>query len=215
MRVRLDYTQADTQLAGNRFFISYAGAAPTAGNCATIAADVAAAWLTHLAPVIGSEATLTEVDVLDIATYSGTSGQWNGSNDGGMGAGPVPQQVATNVEFGISRRYRGGKPRMFLPPGDTSAQATPARWSATFVGNVNTGVAAFFSAVEAISVGAVGALQHVNVSYYAGFTNHINTSGRERAVPTYRSSALVEPVVGYSAKVVMGSQRRRRNATTY
>lgn len=215
LRVRLDYTAADTFLAGNRFFISYAGAAPTAGNCATLASDIAAAWLTHLAPVIGSENSLTEVDVLDIASYTGLSGQWTGLNNGGMTAGPVAQQVATNVEFGIARRYRGGKPRIFLPAGDTSAVATPSRWTDAFVSNVNSGIAAFFTEIAGLSVGAVGALAHVNVSYYAGFTNHSNTSGRERAVPTYRSSALVEPVVGYSAKAVMGSQRRRRTATTY
>jgi hypothetical protein len=87
-------------------------------------------------------------------------------------------------------------------------------WTGGFVTAVNSGIAAFFTAVEALSVGAVGALRHVNLSYYAGFTNHTNTSGRERAVPTYRATAVHDNVTSYAAKVEYGSQRRRRTSTT-
>jgi len=215
MRIRLDYTDADDALAGSRFFLSYAGAAPTAGNCAAIATDVAAAWATHMAPLIIANYSLTEVDVIDIASYTGASGQWTGSNAGGDEGTPIASQVATNVEFGIARRYRGGKPRMFFPPPSIAAKLNDGTWTTTFVGEVNTAVAAFFTEIEAISVGAVGALAHVNLSYYSGFTNHTNTSGRERAVPTYRTAALVDTVNGYSCKARMGSQKRRRAASTY
>jgi hypothetical protein len=60
----------------------------------------------------------------------------------------------------------------------------------------------------------MGTLAHVNLSYYKGFTNVTNSSGRERAVPTYRDAALVDPVTGYFGKAIMGSQRRRRTSTT-
>jgi len=74
---------------------------------------------------------------------------------------------------------------------------------------------AFMAEIEALSVGAVGALGHVNLSYYQGFKNITNSSGRERAVPTYRNTALLDVVQGYAAKSVVGSQRRRRTSTTY
>jgi hypothetical protein len=61
----------------------------------------------------------------------------------------------------------------------------------------------------------MGVLAHVNLSYYKGFVNVENSSGRERAAPTYRDSALLDPVTGYVVKQVVGSQRRRRTATTY
>ena len=215
IRVRLDYLNEDGFDAGSRFYLSYAGAAPTPGNCATIAADIADAWNTDLASLINTGWTLVEIDVLDIASHTGASGQWTGSHAGTSAGENMPASAATNVEFGIARRYRGGKPRMFLPAPGNSSLNSAAQWTTAFQTSVNTGMAAFFTAVEAISVGAVGALAHVNLSYYSGFTNHTNTSGRERAVPTYRDVALVEAVESYNCKLVIGSQRRRRVATTF
>lgn len=215
LRVKLDYTFTASQLGGSRFYLSYAGAAPTAGNCVTLAGDIADAWNTNLAPLAGTNAALTRVDVLDIASLTGASGEWNGSHPGTRSGANLPLQVSMNVEFGIARRYRGGKPRMFLPPGVTGDMVDDGHWDSSFQTAAQAGVAAFFTAVEALSVGAVGALGHVNLSYYQGFKNITNSSGRERAVPTYRDSALLDPITQYIAKATMGSQKRRRAASTY
>lgn len=215
LRVRLDYTQGDAALAGNRFFLSYAGAAPTPGNCTTIAGDVEAAWASHMAAITQTEFALTEVDVLDIASEAGASGQWTGSTDGTLSSSYIPASAAVNIEFGIARRYRGGKPRIFLPPGGNTQLLDGGHWNSTYTGDVATAWAAFIAEVVALSVGAVGALAHVNLSYYKGFTNITNSSGRERAVPTYRDTALVDNVESYIVKAEIGSQRRRRVATTY
>lgn len=215
LRVRLDYTQADSFLCGSRFYLSYAGAAPTGGNCATLASDIEAAWLSHLAPNIHQDYALTEVDVLDIATDSGASGNWTGVEAAGLSDTAIPSNCAVNVEFDIARRYRGGKPRMFLPPPGVSEMATTEHWTSGYQSAVATGIGAFFTAIEALSVGAVGTLAHVNLSYYKGFTNITNSSGRTRAAPTYRSAALLDSVTGYAVKLEIGSQRRRRTATSY
>lgn len=215
LRVRLDYTNTDTFRAGSRFYLGYAGASPTPGNCAAIATAISTAWGTDIAPNVNADWALTEIDVLDISTLTGSSGQWTGSVAGSASGTTVPSQVATNVEFGIARRYRGGKPRIFFPPPTTAQLLDNGHWSAAFVNGMTTAVEAFFTAVEAISVGAVGALSHVNVSYYAGFTNITNSSGRTRAVPKYRAAATLDTVESYAVKAVLGSQRRRRTATTY
>lgn len=215
VRVRLDYTNTDGFLAGSRFYLSYDGSAPSGANCATLASDIAAAWETHLSTSINAEWTLTEIDVLDIATLYGLSGQWTGSNAGaGSGAG-VPAQCAINVEYNIARRYRGGKPRMFLPGGSASQLEDAGHWLGSFVTDINTVFAAFMAEIAGLSIGSMGTLAHVNLSYYYGFTNHPNSSGRERAIPTYRAAALVDTISGYSCKARLGSQRRRRTATTY
>lgn len=214
VRVALDYTEADGASAGSRFYLSYSGSAPTAANCATLAGDIATAWATDLSPQVQSEYSLTEVDVLDIATLTGHSGTVATSHAGGDGSSSTPQQVATNIEFLIGRRYRGGKPRMYLPPPGRAAYAGENKWSGSFVTATNTAIAAFFTAIEALSIGAIGTLAHVNLSYYDGFTNVTNSSGRIHAAPKYRTTALVDTVVGYSTKALMSSQRRRRQATT-
>lgn len=214
LRVQLDYTQTDGFDAGSRFYLSYAGSAPTAANCATLASDIAAAWATDMAPGIDDAFSLTHIDVLDIATLSGLSGQWNGTEAGTNGGVSMPSQCAMNVEFAIARRYRGGKPRMFWPPGNMADTQDAGHWSADYITSFGTAVTAFFTAVNALSVGAVGTLHHVNLSYYSGFTNITNSSGRERAVPKYRAAALLDSITGYNPKAVIGSQKRRRTATT-
>ena len=215
VRVRLEYTSVNGTLAGSRFYLSYAGASPTAGNCTTLAEDIAAAWGTHLAPVVGNGYALTEVDVLDITTDLGLSGVWTGSTSGSEGATTVPDSAAMNVEYNISRRYRGGKPRMFLPPPSRDQMDGNNVWLSDFLGTVNTALGAFMTEIEALTIGAMGALAHVNLSYYKGFTNVTNSSGRERAVPTYRDTALLDIVQGYAAKATIGSQRRRLRSTSY
>jgi len=214
VRCQLTYANADGSEAGSRFFLTYTGASPSAANCATLATDIATAWNTNLAPLVANTWTLTEVDVLDIATDMGASGTATVSHQGGMSGGATPSQVAVNIEFDIAIRYRGGKPRMFLPGPDDSAVANSAHWEGSYITSVNSGISAFFTAVEGASVGSMGTLQHVNISYYKGFHNVTNSSGRTRAAPTYRATALTIPVTGYSTKGVFGSQRRRRTATT-
>lgn len=214
VRVRLIYTDTDGNEMGNRFYLSYSGSAPSGANCATLASDISSAWGTNLKGLVIDSVSLTEIDVLDIATDSGLSGQWTGTVTGTNGSGPLSIQCAINVEFDIARRYRGGKPRFFLPTANNSEMDGLNRWTSGFVTTVNSDVAAFFTAVEALSVGSMGTLQHVNLSYYKGFTNIVNSSGRERAVPTYRGTALHDNVTGYSCKQTIGSQKRRRSSTT-
>lgn len=214
LRVRMIQTAEAGEKYGNRWYLSYGGSAPTAANCATIASDIEAAWAAHLASITPSGFELIEIDVLDIATADGLSGQWTGTAAGTRSGTYSPIQVSTNVEFDIARRYRGGKPRIYLPPGCDTDWESPGEWSSEFIGEVTTAVPAFFAAVEAISVGAVGALNHVNLSYYSGFTNVEIPGRRARAIPTYRATALVDNIEGYAPKQVMGSQRRRRQSTT-
>jgi len=214
LRVRLSGTDTAGNTWGTRFYLSYAGSAPTGANCVTLAGDIEAAFASDLASLMGAAYTLTEVDVLDIATDSGLSGQWTGTETGTRSGSNFPAQVCTNIEYGVARRYRGGKPRGFWPFGVESDASSLSSWTGGFVTAVNSGIVAFFTAVEALSVGAVGALRHVNLSYYSGFTNHTNTSGRERAVPTYRATAVHDNVTSYATKVEYGSQRRRRTSTT-
>lgn len=214
VRVRLGYTASAGTEMGSRFYLAYSGAAPSAANCLTLATDIATAQGTHLAPYCYSLIELTEVDVLDIASNTGAHGTYAASNAGGLSGGALTANAAVNVEFNIARRYRGGKPRMFLPPPDDSAVASIDKWNTTFIGNINTAFAAFMAQIEALTIGSMGTLSHVNVSYYAGFKNITNSSGRERAAPTYRTSALLDTVSGYACKAVVGSQRRRRTSTT-
>lgn len=214
VRCRLIYTQTDAFDAGSRFYLSYSGSAPSGANCVTLAGDIATAWNAQLAPNFTSNFVLTEVDVLDIATDSGASGQWTGSHAGTNSGTQLTANSAINVEFGIARRYRGGKPRIYWPPASHTELADPGHWNSTLISGLNAGTTNFFAQVVASSVGSMGTLAHVNLSYYKGYTNVEIPGQRARSIPTYRPTALHDNVTGYFTKALVGSQRRRRNATT-
>lgn len=214
MRVRLIYTQADTQFAGSRFFLGFSGGTATTADLNTLAGDIAAQWNTNIAPQVSNQFSLTEVDILDLTTDTGNSGTWTGTHTGALTGSTIPSQVAVNCEFGIARRYRGGKPRMYWPSGDETTLHDLAHWTSTYVTNMTAAVEAFFTAVQALSVGSLGVLTHVNLSYYKGFTNVTNSSGRTRAAPNYRTAALLDTITSYNVKAECSSQRRRRLATT-
>jgi hypothetical protein len=215
LRVALIYTHDSSLEAGQRFYLSYSGSAPSGSNCATLAGDIAGAWNTDLAAMVNGDWTLTGVDVIDIATRTGASGTWDGSHAGtDAGGDSMPAQTAMNIEFNIARRYRGGKPRTYLPPGCINHLVSDTQWNSSWVTDANSNWGAFMTAIEALDVGSLGTLAHVNLSYYHGFTNVENTSGRMRAAPTYKDSATLDTVTGYSAKQEVSSQRRRRTSTT-
>lgn len=214
VRCHLIYDIGSEGEGGNRFYLSYSGSTPTTANLNTLASDIAAQWETHIAPLCNTANALEEVDVLDITTDLGNSGTWTGSNDGSRSGSGLPCQITTNVGFEIARRYRGGKPRIYLPAPVVGDEIDAGHWSTTFVTAANTGVAAFFTALEGLSIGSIGTLQHINLSYYDGFVNVTNSSGRTRAAPKYRTVAKSDPVTGYKTSPVMSSQRRRRTSTS-
>lgn len=216
VRVRLDYNAGSSTQGGNRFYLSYSDAAPSGANCVTLAGDIATAWSANLASVAATDWVLTEIDVLDIATDSGLSGQWTGSEAGTRSGNPVAANTCSNVEYGISRRYRGGKPRSYLPPGVSGDLATQATWSADYLAEIATAIEGFYAAIAALSIGSMGTLAHVNLSYYAGYakTTPPWRGPGFKYPPLYRDTALVETITGYFPKSVVGSQRRRRTATS-
>lgn len=211
----MDFTAPDGAKAGSRFYLSYSGSAPSAANLNTLASDIVTAFTNHLANLVPTSWNLTEVDVLDIATLAGASGSWVGSAAGLLSGTDLPYQVAQNIEYVIARRYRGGKPRMYLPPATESQLQDGAHWTSVYAGDMVTQMTAFISEITGLTIGSMGSLAHVNLSYYSGFTNITTSSGRIRAAPKYRATALVDNITGYVGKVELSSQRRRRVATTY
>jgi hypothetical protein len=216
IRVRLDYRFAPSE-GGNRFFVSYTGGPPSGADCTTIAGDIATAWTSFIAPLCSGDITLVEIDVLDIASDTGFSGQWTGSVVGSRSGTGLLYQSAANVEYDIARRYRGGKPRIYLPAGVEGDLLDQSHWDTTFINSLNSDVAGFFGAVEAITAGSTSLSHHVNLSFYSGVNPPTTDpgSGRVKQSNKYRATALHDNISGYAAKAMVSSQRRRRAATTF
>lgn len=58
-------------------------------------------------------------------------------------------------------------------------------------------------------------LNHANASLYSGFlTIGPGVNGKYKYPPKARTTAILDTVTGYELNPVVGSQRRRRTATT-
>lgn len=193
-----------------RFYISYGGSAPSSAELDTFCDSVRAGYTADLNPVVNDNITLGRVHAIDLSSPTGAEGNWSGSVTGAGTNPPNALDVAMVISYEIDRRYRGGHPRGYWPVGDSSVLQTPQTWTSGFVSGVQGGIEAFFTAVLAAGWSGAGALEHVNVSYFAGFTVVTNpTTHRARNVPTVRATPLVDAVGSYIARVHLGTQRRR------
>jgi hypothetical protein len=193
-----------------RFYISYSGVAGTTALYNTFAGAIAAAWNTDMASNINNATALVEVIVEDLSSSTSPSGSWSGSHSGSGGGLETTLATAMLSNMTISRRYRGGKPRMYWPPPGGSALVSPSGWQTATITAWNTALAAFFTAVLAAGWSGAGTLTQVNVSYYSGFTPFKGPSGRYRNIPNLRTGGPVtDTVTSNVANGKPANQRRR------
>jgi hypothetical protein len=117
--------------------------------------------------------------------------------------GILPAGTAALVSYPITRHYRGGHPRSYLPVGVESDLLTQTSWSAAFV----TAVRAAWAAVKAqliVGAGAFAPISQVNVSYYGG-APPVAGHSVPRLVPISDAIAVDALVVSNQ----LASQRRR------
>ena len=216
LRVNYGFSQAANLASGFRSFYQYSGTAPSNAVCNAIAGAISTAFQSDLLPLMPSEYAFLSVDVVDLTSPTAGSGLWTGDVGGGRSGGPVAVDAAVNLSFEIDRRYRGGKPKAFLPFGTlTDTIDNNNNWSNAFLGDVNGAWSSFDTAVLAITESGTALSQHVNVSYYQGFVSAQNpVTKRWRNIPTLRDNPLVDTIVSHAAKSVVGVQRRRRTSTT-
>lgn len=157
---------------------------------------------------------LNEVTLEDLTSYSGATGVWSGSHEGTRTGQALPEVLAARAQFIIARRYRGGRPGCYVPPGSENDLATQATWTGTYTSALVTALEGFFGAVLVLSTPSCTPTQHVNLSYYQGFTNVTNSSGRTRAAPKYRVTPVIDTIVTIAAGAYVSTQKRRLKSTT-
>jgi hypothetical protein len=210
IRVAFATATGATVNAGSRFFLSYAGSAPSSADLVSLATAVEEAWVTHIAPSVCSSEQLVSVLCTDLSSDSGQEGEWTGSESGSGGSDPLIASACMVVNHHILRRYRGGRPRTYLRCGDTSVLAEPNIWTTAFQTQVREAWEAFIAEVIATTGIGVTSLALVNVSNYSGNTVYTTPSGRARNIPKLRVGGPITDIVTLSTVAEkIGSQRKR------
>jgi hypothetical protein len=212
VRVRLRHTLGDDFDVLSRFFIQYAGTAPSDTDLDTFAGAVGASWVTEFLAYSNTDTVLTEVICTDLSSSMANEGSATEDETGTRTGGSLPASTCLLINFQISRRYRGGKPRIYLPLGSDSDLLTAQTWNPTFVSEVGIAWAAFIAAVIAEPWSGGGLLSQVVPSFFEGTSGELVGSGdyvRGKTLPIPRAVPLVEPITGFSVNPIFGSQRRR------
>jgi len=210
-RFRLIGVLANAAPWGIRIYSAYTGGTPGPTDMLTFAEGVASAWNTWCTPIVTSDTTLTTVEGTDMSSDLGAQATADVTYSGSDGGTPVQNATAAVVKGIISRRYRGGKPKNFLPGISTSGLADESHLTSGYASTIGTAWQNWWTAIGALTSSGVALSGPVNVSFYKGFTSHQDPfTLRWRNVPTYRSAALVDVIESFTVDELLGVQKRRR-----
>jgi hypothetical protein len=210
VKIKLGWTIGGDTLAENGLHWEYSGGPPSAADCLSIADTIGTAVNSHLLTMLGTHVTNTTVEVTDLSSMSGGVGLNETDGVGTRTGSPLPSGSPVRVNFQLTRRYRGGKSRIYLPAFTSTDLSASNTWLSASLEALATAWTAFTDAVTGASSGTTTLTEQVNVSYYQGYTNvAYGNPVKYRRVPTPRETPQVDAIVGASFPAIVGAQRRR------
>jgi hypothetical protein len=209
--IRLDFTYSigEDNAAKCRFFTRYSGTAPSDTDMAAVLTAVSAAYTAHLQSASTDAVILTQIDATDLTSPTAAAATLGTAIVGSNAETPVPASSCTLVSHTVSRRYRGGHPRVYWPFGGVQSMHDGQSWDADYIGAINTDIDAFMAAIKLITWTGATIADIVNVSFFEGFHTFTGPTGRVRNIPTVRVTPIVDIVTGFVARQGIASIRKR------
>lgn len=149
----------------NVFHAKYTGGPPTAAECAALADDFLGNYASNVMPHVGEAWVLQECKVTDLTSDTSNAGEATGSTAGSLIGPTWSAQVACCVSWPIARRYRGGHPRTYFPPGLETDSLDTSHWKPAYLANIQAAALAFQVGVDVTAEGSVTACKLGCVSY--------------------------------------------------
>lgn len=190
-------------------YLSYSGGAPSAADLSTFATDAVSAGASHFEAVCSDSVGMNSCTARDLSSDMGNEATAGTPWVGTRGTALTAPGAAVVVAHSISRHYRGGHPRTYLPAGVAGDIQTTGLWSTGLVSAVDSAWGAWVAALTG-TYGSLVVTNLVNVSYYGPPNRTITGStGRVRTVSTVRATPKVDQITGHVTRAKIGSQRRR------
>ena len=196
----------------SRLFFNYTGSPPDGTQCEALAGSIWTLWGSNFGPLAGTDVAIQEVVVTDLSSLTAAQGSYTATAAGGRSGAILPAACACLINFQIARRYRGGKPRVYMPFGTDSDLLTPQGWTGGFLTEVDGNFSDHIASILTHSWSDGVIVGQVSVSFYEGTTvEEYGTPPYQRArnVPIRRATPLIDPVTFAAANPILGSQRRR------
>lgn len=209
--IRLDFTYSigEDNAAKCRFFVRYAGTAPATSDLAAFLASISALYTTHLQGESTDAVILTQIDATDLTSSTAAAASLGTAIVGSNAETAVPASACTLISHEISRRYRGGHPRVYWPFGGVQSMHDGQSWTTGYVGATSTNIDAFMTGIKLLTWTGATIADIVNVSFFEGFHTFTGPTGRVRNIPTVRVAPIVDIVTGFVVRQGIASIRKR------
>jgi hypothetical protein len=206
IKLNINWGVEGDALAQTVHYFSYGGGAPSAGALSTFASDAVSGGETEFQSLCSDSVGMLSATARDLSSSVGNEATAGTPWVGTRGTALCPPSAAMVIAHSISRHYRGGHPRSYLPLGVAGDITVAGRWSTALTAAADTAWGAWVAALIGIS----GVTNLVNVGYYGPPNRTITSStGRVRTVSTVLASPHVDAITGHIARSQIGSQRRR------
>jgi hypothetical protein len=212
LRVHIKHTVGSDVDVLPGFYLGFSGGPPTAAELATFATGLFNEWVTLFAGLMNVAYFFTECIVQDISTATGAEGTHAPTSAAaGTRAGTdLPASACLNLNFAVARRYRGGKPRVYLPYGTAADVASPQQWTSTFPPLVVTAWNNMITWCVGNPPTGLTNISQVSVSWYKNVVAYQKSNGETAYRPNYQTpTAPVDQIAGVTYLPTFGSQRRR------
>lgn len=181
--------------AQNILHFQYSGGHPSASDCSSLAATFQAALVSELKGYLHTSNSIGQCTVQDIDSNTGAEGFGGTVTAGTLSGSYLGASICAVMNHSIARRYRGGKPRSYLPLGSSSEAATAGTWVGGMVTSVSADFEDFITSCLAATAGTTDITHFVSVSYYFN--------------KALRTTPVVDVISQSALRTRMGSQRRR------
>lgn len=190
---------------------AWAGTIPTTAICDTLAGQVGSLFTAEFIPLLNEANKVLEVGCVDLSVSTGAFGTASVNLPGTLTDAFLGADTAFLISYKIGRRYRGGKPRSYMPLGGAAELEDPQQWTDGFVSSTQTAAGSMLSYFSGAAAGGTNLEGLVNVSYYSGTIATPSPSNPDRYInrPVKRVTPLVDPVTSAVAQKFISSQRRR------
>ena len=180
---------------------AYTGSPPDESD-ATDTATYAYNEFTQIMTNVTSDFTLTQCTMTPLDNNMTNVGTYVHATQGGLAEeGTMTAQTAVLVNYTIAARWRGGRPRSFMPPMGAAQLNNTSYWHSEDLANYQDNLTTFFSNLQGHNQGAITLGLPGCLSYISG--------GEPRTPPVFY------PFTGMEASINIGSMRRRRFSVTY
>lgn len=207
-QIRVKGTVGPNQWAIVNHFSNGTGSAWTQAQVNALANVGRSAWLNRLVQHTTSNFKVADVETVDLTDTGDRSAIQTGTPVGGSLAG-APMGIGTSVmiNFNIAKRYKGGHPRIYLPPMSTTECPDGDVWTGAALDAYKLAYDNWVSDVLAGLVSAgISAPLHVVPRYLYSYSYD---DKRHKVVKTRTGPNGAPQVIGTLASSQVRTQRRR------